>query len=354
LFKNCNFNVNCLFSYFILFTQFLIMDIHPLFLARTKIIQTTRKGLVNSTASPSVNRNPDIVDFSKQTQALLKDLIELETFISNYKHNYTAVENLYDISCLVSQQEHLELDRLAVSVIGGCEVMLKKMLQIQEKLTGLGEQRQNHNEAVLQSLRRILNTLTVNHSAINAASAQRSSRLQIESKLKNLVKANRQYSENGHEHVKNYPVSTPNQHADGTEDSVRRRFLVNRALLQEELEKDKERFDVDFDDAEAQKFEMEQLTLKKTLATEKSDIDKLQAQITKISDLQRTFVENICSQEEVIDKIGQSALSSVEFMRISNNAIRQAIGKKASDRFWFMFISIVLTLTLWFLHFYNP
>ncbi|KRY21064.1 Syntaxin-18, partial [Trichinella patagoniensis] len=311
LFKNCNFKVNCLFSYFILFTQFLIMDIHPLFLARTKIIQTTRKGLVNSTASPSVNRNPDIVDFSKQTQALLKDLIELETFISNYKHNYTAVENLYDISCLVSQQEHLELDRLAVSVIGGCEVMLKKMLQIQEKLTELGEQRQNHNEAVLQSLRRILNTLTVNHSAINAASAQRSSRLQIESKLKNLVKANRQYSENGHEHVKNYPVSTPNQHAD-------------------------ERFDVDFDDAEAQKFEMEQLTLKKTLATEKSDIDKLQAQITKISDLQRTFVENICSQEEVIDKIGQSALSSVEFMRISNNAIRQAIGKKASDRFWFI------------------
>ncbi|KRZ17431.1 Syntaxin-18 [Trichinella zimbabwensis] len=331
------------------------MDIHPLFLARTKMIQATRKGLVNSTASPSASRNPDVIDFSKQTQALLKDLIELETFISNYKHNYTAVENLYDISCLVSQQEHLQLDRLAVSVIGGCEVMLKKMAQIQEKLTGLGEQREKHNEAVLQGLRRILNTLTVNHSIINVASAQRSSRLQIESKLKNLVKANRQYSGNTQEYVKNYPISTPDQHADCKEDSVRRRMVVvNRTLLQEELEKDKERFDVDFNDAEAQKFEMEQLTLKKTLATEKSDIDKLQAQITKISDLQRTFVENICSQEEIIDKIGQSAVSSVDFMRISNNAIRQAIGKKASDRFWFMFITIVLTLTLWFLHFYNP
>ena len=85
----------------------------------------------------------------------------------------------------------------------------------------------------------------------------------------------------------------------------------------------------------------------------KDNVQQIQSQVVKISELQEVFTDKVLQQKDDIDQIAAHAVAATENVRDGNEELRKAIQRNASIRVYILFFLIVMSFSLLFLDWYN-
>uniref|UniRef100_A0A915L4C0 t-SNARE coiled-coil homology domain-containing protein n=1 Tax=Romanomermis culicivorax TaxID=13658 RepID=A0A915L4C0_ROMCU len=99
--------------------------------------------------------------------------------------------------------------------------------------------------------------------------------------------------------------------------------------------------------------EAENKSLIEEFTSKNDELKKLTGQVVEIANLQSIFAEKVIQQDTDIFRIHDVTIHSTENIKMGNEAIRQAMKKKAFMRVFIIFTLIVLSFTLLFLDWYN-
>jgi len=108
-----------------------------------------------------------------------------------------------------------------------------------------------------------------------------------------------------------------------------------------------------FSPDEIKAFEQENEELYEDLMCLKDNVQQIQSQVVKISELQEVFTDKVLQQKDDIDQIAAHAVAATENVRDGNEELRKAIQRNASIRVYILFFLIVMSFSLLFLDWYN-
>ena len=84
------------------------------------------------------------------------------------------------------------------------------------------------------------------------------------------------------------------------------------------------------------------------------EVKQLGGKVVEIARLQEIFTEKVLQQEQDLNRLNDTVISSTENIRGGNEQLREAMRQSAGLRVWILFFIITLAFTVLFLDWYNP
>ncbi|KFD70637.1 hypothetical protein M514_12680 [Trichuris suis] len=309
----------------------------------------------NEARPPTTKLSSTAVVFSKQIASLVHELTELETYIRRYRQSVTELDSLYDLGAAMTRSERVRLNQLTLRVIKSCETALFRLQALCSRVDPQNAQRSEHIREVLNILQFRLCKLTNVHSSLNDVLYKRFADVQRCCKLSQLV------LENCNNHNTNGRIMELPKRSDDKEDAFeemkRSKTLVSPDQRTEKgklsLAELQDTYGIQYTEEEIEKFQMEKQEARARMSVHKRDIELVEQKLSKLSSLQKTFAENVLAQEKSISRISDNAIIASDNVSDGNKFIKKALQRQTSTRTWLMFIMLVLTFCLWFLHLYH-
>ncbi|CDW55908.1 hypothetical protein TTRE_0000418201 [Trichuris trichiura] len=333
----------------------LSMDLTPVFRSIAEQQYPNDWPIKSEAKSPTTKLPSTAVVFSKQITSLVHELTELETYIRRYRQSVTELDSLYDLGAAMTRSERVRLNQLTLSVIKSCETALFRLQALCGRVDPQNAQRSEHIREVLNILQFRLCKLTNVHSSLNDVLYKRFTDVQRCCKLRQLV------LENCNNHTNNSRIMEPPKYSDDKKSALEEMKHSKAPVSLDQrtkkgkvpLEELQDTYGVQFTEAEIERFQAEKQEARVRMSVHKRDIELVEQKLSKLSSLQKTFAENVLAQEKSISRISDNAIIASDNVSDGNKSIKKALQRQTSTRTWLMFIMVVLTFCLWFLHLYH-
>lgn len=304
------------------------MDITLLFKACVKTIRVTNKSLNESnnitttvTDKTSILKSSRNYDTNLKTpKDVLKQLTNLRKLLLDNKSAYLNVISYLSTKKSMSEMDREELDKTAQEVIMVCSNQMKdykRNIQKNER----NKQRLEHYLYVIESVESYLREVSKIYAETKAV------------RIKKVVDTHKLSKLEGKQQQQQQQQTT--------------------SVIDYSNTSGKSDIEEDLSTEEMQMFQLENDGLYKELNSLADEVKQMESKVVHISELQKTFTEQVLQQEKDIERIATTVATATDDVKDANNQIRQAIKRNAGLRVWVLFFLLVMSFSLLFLDWYN-
>jgi len=348
---------------------------------------------VNSDRKPSRKRSK-CDDFESKGRSIVENVTRLNRFLLENRHAYVDVLNNEWNPDPISDLDRDSIDEGANNFIRTANRLISRFKDdLKSQLKSLRPQRVQHLEAVTDILDEYLRSVTAVHSKQRAIriekelEIQKLSRLEVDARRNVASTTTSDFQANKLQRLLEGDTSEEEfaDRDDDTEDAEEDREVRSKKRLKktssssaatagqkgtnppagqkpsvvgyqyssDDDNEQKGNNENTFSPDEIKAFEQENEELYEDLMCLKDNVQQIQSQVVKISELQEVFTDKVLQQKDDIDQIAAHAVAATENVRDGNEELRKAIQRNASIRVYILFFLIVMSFSLLFLDWYN-
>lgn len=294
------------------------MDITLLFKACVKTVRTTNKSLDEIVSEKSSILKSSAKDVNLRIpKDVIKQLLNLRKLLLENKSAYLNVISYLSTNRSMSESDREQIDKTSQEVITLCSNQIKEYKQYIRKST-LNKQKEEHYLNVINSVEIYLNEISKIYAETKAVRIK---------KVVDTHKLSKLEGKHGNDSTKNVYNSNNSSKSSN--------------------------YDEELSAEEMQMFELENEGLYKELNSLSDEIAQMESKVVHISELQKTFTEQVLSQEKDIERIATTVATATDDVKDANDQIRQVIKRNAGLRVWVLFFLLVMSFSLLFLDWYN-
>lgn len=303
------------------------MNITTIFKATVKTINFSNNSLENSvTVQKQPLKSKKKSSFSLKTEEIVKQITKLHKSLLDNRSAYLNVSHYLTKNQVHQGEIHANVENLIEDYYRS----ISDLENVVES-TKTNSQSKEHHQVICVLLRDYLKSVQNVYLEQKAIRAKRSLELKKISKLQSVTK--------------------PAVASDILDRS-------SNSLKVLEINGDENSISLDEEDhlspEDIQILEEENEQLRNELNSLSEEAQKVGSKIANISELQKVINENVMEQDKQTESLLSSVVGNTEDVQQGNEAIRQAIQRKAGMRVWVLFVVLVLSFTLLFLDWYNP
>ncbi|XP_064395070.1 syntaxin-18-like [Halichondria panicea] len=336
------------------------MDLTQLFLATVKTIRlrlkAQRRSVNDSNILSKSSHKP--TQFSQESKDLIMRISKLRDFLLEHRKKYiNSIGHLISKPSSMTDSERDQIDNEAQQFIQE----LSKQVQALHKdvsSVSIGLQCRKHRQAVYESLGNYLKDVCKLYSEQRAI------------RVKRIVDRKRTARLQLHGHKKPVLAPSPTEVSSGNGDTGTADDDEGSGETNDEAEapsvtvgirgaNDNDRLvtvnhEADIlTEEERTVFAQENEQMFAEMSTLVDEVRQIEGKVIEISKLQEIFAEKVLVQAKQLDIASDLTVTASENVTSGNEQIRQAIKNKASLRLWILFILIMCSFSLLFLHWYS-
>lgn len=321
-------------------------------------VKDAKLSLLLTKKSHKASKN-DWAPFTEGLKKLVKNITRMKHFLLDNRKDYVNLySHLISQASRMTEQERDQIDYDVHVFMKSCTELIRNYrneVNIKASSSKCGTQSKDHFTLVLNLVESYLKSVCDIYTQQKAIRIKRAFERQRLTRLAASFSSGRPvFPSETTRRSSREATSNDTRFPDTTDRTVTSHTDNSSSQLNGYVSHEGEKEEVGLSPQEVQLFHQENSQLYDELNSLTDEVKVIGGKVMEIARLQEIFTEKVLQQEDELDRLNSTVVSSTESIRDGNEQLREAIKKGAGFRVWVLFFIITLAFTVLFLDWYNP